>query len=416
MREIPKFISVDDHVVEAPDLWQLRLPARFRDRAPRVERIKGTVTGTTATRMRITPGGDDDRWGDQWVYGDYVWPLIAGYACVGPLRSVPGTQSVTYDEIHPGCWNQAQRLVDLKANHTDASFCFPTFPRFCGQTFAEQRDKELGLQCVRVYNDWMIDEWCSGEACNRLIPLTIIPLWDADLAANEVRRCADKGSHAVCFSENPTHLGLPSIHTRWWDPFFSACEDTDTVINIHFGSSSQLPTTSVDAPLLVTIALTTHSTQGALADWLTSGILETFPKLRIALSEGQVGWMPFLLDRLDSAWERSTAYDPTIFQQVPARPSSYINGRIWGCIFDDLIGLESRHRIGMSQLLFETDYPHTDSTWPISIATAAKLAEAAGLDELETWQFFRGNAIECYGLARNGYEAAFPGAAKEPEA
>src|SRR5207244_6428848 len=126
------------------------------------------------------------------------------------------------------------RLEDMDANWIEASLCFPTFPRFCGQTFTEAKDHDLGLLCVKAYNDWMVDEWCAPSN-GRLIPLTIVPLWDAALAAAEVRRNAERGVHAVCFSEIPPFLGLPSIHdeNNYWEPFFAACEDTDTVINMH---------------------------------------------------------------------------------------------------------------------------------------------------------------------------------------
>ena len=115
----------------------------------------------------------------------------------------------------------------MDINWVEASLSFPTFPRFCGQTFLEAKDRELAEACVYAYNDWMVEEWC-GDSGGRLIPLTLIPLWDADLAAAEVRRNAARGVRAVCFSEIPPHLGLPSIHTGYWDPFFVACEETQT--------------------------------------------------------------------------------------------------------------------------------------------------------------------------------------------
>ena len=134
-------------------------------------------------------------------------------------------------------------------NYVEASLCFPTFPRFCGQTFTEAKDRELGLACVQAYNDWMVEEWC-GDSDGRLIPLIIIPLWDAELAAAEVRRNAERGVHAVCFSEIPPHLGLPSIHSGYWDPFFAGVRgDRAPSIYMHIGSSSQMPATSADAPV-----------------------------------------------------------------------------------------------------------------------------------------------------------------------
>src|SRR5262249_9073753 len=148
------------------------------------------------------------------------------------------------------------RLLDMDLNHTEVSLCFPTFTRFCGQIFAEREDKELALACVQAYNDWMIDDWCAGEAYGRLIPLTLGPLWDAELAAAEGRRCAEKGGHSIAFSENPVALGLPSIHKGYWDPLLRACDETGTVISMHIGSSSRLVSTGPDAPFTLTQALT----------------------------------------------------------------------------------------------------------------------------------------------------------------
>ena len=99
---------------------------------------------------------------------------------------------MTYDEMRPGCYDPKARVEDKELNHVEASLCFPTFPRFCGQTFTEAADHELGLACVRAYNDWMVEEWC-GDSGGRLIPLIIVPLWDAELAAAEVRRNAERG-------------------------------------------------------------------------------------------------------------------------------------------------------------------------------------------------------------------------------
>ena len=135
-------------------------------------------------------------------------------------------------------------------NRVEASLSFPTFPRFCGQTFLEAKDRELAEACVYAYNDWMVEEWC-GDSGGRLVPLIIIPLWDAELAAAEVRRNAARGVRAVCFSEIPPHLGLPSIHSGYWDPFFVACQETQTVVCMHIGSSSKMPATSADAPVAV---------------------------------------------------------------------------------------------------------------------------------------------------------------------
>jgi predicted TIM-barrel fold metal-dependent hydrolase len=259
----------------------------------------------------------------------------------------------------------------------------------------------------------MIDEWC-GPSGGRLVPLCLVPLWDPELAAAEVRRNASRGCRAVSFSEFPSMLGLPSIHDsgRHWDPLFSACDETSTVICMHFGSSSQTPSTSADAPKGVNMAMTFSSAQGAFIDWLFSGVLARFANLRIAFSESQIGWMPFVLERLDNIFRKSLAWaglDPVITDL----PSSYVPGHVYGCFFDDDFGLSVRDAIGLRQITFETDYPHQDTTWPES---RDKVAHAEILTAEEVVAVVRGNAIELFGLqdslpsSRSGRSVTLPAA------
>ena len=373
MADIPRIISVDDHVVEPPDLWTSRLPAKYQDRCPRVERDSAVFNfeGGEFTYQKGVPGGAECDW---WLYDDLVYPFPKLSAASG--FETLDVEPVTFDQIRPGGWKQADRLADMTANHVDASLCFPNvLPRFCGQTFLEREDKELALLCVQAYNNWMIDEWCAGDARGRLIPLTLIPLWDPAAAALEVHRCADKGSFAVAFSENPYHLGLPSIHDkdRFWDPFLTACQETDTVVCMHIGSSSKMPTTSPDAPFSVSSTITFANAMGSMCDYILSGVFVRFPRLRVSYAEGQVGWMPYVIERMDKIWaERG---DASFGIDLPEPPSTYIPGHVWGCIFDDEIGLKNRDVIGMDQICFEVDFPHADSTFPHTLEVATPLDE-----------------------------------------
>ncbi|OHV29802.1 MULTISPECIES: amidohydrolase family protein [Pseudofrankia] len=396
----PKIVSVDDHVLEPGDLWTSRLPARFAADAPVLRRVRGRFgTGPRGAWEQTDDGG----WADVWHFDGNQAAILPGFAAAGKDQNWLGAHwdPMLYDDIRPGCFEQSARLADMDANHTEASLAFPTFPRFCGQTFHECADRELGLACVQVYNDWMIDEWCAGAGHGRLIPLTLIPLWDPELAAAEVRRCAAKGSYAIAFSENPTRLRLPSIHTGHWDPLFAACEETGTVVNLHIGSSSTFPVTSPDAPRAVSLALTYQGAAHAFCDWLTSGLLERFATLRVALSEGQVGWMPYLLERLDQVWNERPVYG-NVENLITRPPSGYLADRLYGCVYDDVAGLRQRDVIGIRQIMFEVDYPHGDSTWPHSLAVLEKTVAEAGLSDEETWLLARGNAIRCYGLERFG--------------
>jgi predicted TIM-barrel fold metal-dependent hydrolase len=403
MQGIPQIISTDDHVVEPPDLWQSRLPAHMRDRAPRIVhqkiRLVGDGRGASGSRGWVEdPEGD---WCDVWYYEDLVSPFMLLSAAVG-FEEV-GLSVTAFDQIRKGAWIPDERLSDMDANHIEAAICFPnTLPRFCGQAFCERADKELAGLCVQAYNDWMIDEWCAGEAYGRLIPLTMVPLWDPAAAAAEVRRCAAKGSFAVTFPENPYPLGLPSIHdkNRHWDPFFRACEETATVVCMHVGSSSAMPSTSPDAPFIVSSTLSCQNAMSSLCDYLFSGTLQRFPGLTISYAEGQAGWMPYILERADKLWEERS--DNSYGTWLPKPPSSYIYGRVYSCIFDDATALKNREVVGMDQICFETDYPHAASTFPHSKETLWKISQEAGLSDEELYKLARGNAIKCFGLDRFG--------------
>jgi len=198
--------------------------------------------------------------------------------------------------MRPGCYDPIARVADMDRAGIAASLCFPSFPRFCGQTFYEATDRELGLLCVRAYNDWMLDEWC-GSAPGRLIPQIIIPLWDPQAAATEIDRCASLGARALTFSENPARLGLPSIHSRdrYWDPVFAAAAANEVVLCTHIGSSSHVPSVSDDSPSLVTFAWSFAAmSSGTTVDWWFSSVFQRFANLKIALSRGR--------DRLDSVF------------------------------------------------------------------------------------------------------------------
>jgi len=395
--DLPLIISVDDHVMEPPDLWQRELPPGQRERGPRVvrERITLEFTGGHYGFKRDDPDGT---WCDLWLFEDLVVPTGLLHAPAGMPRDQQRNVPATYDDFRRGTWDQRERLADMDLNHVEAAICFPNiFPRFAGQGFLERDDKELSLACLRIYNDWMVDEWCAGAGHGRLIPLTLVPLWDPELAAGEVRRCAGKGSHAIAFTESPAKLGLPSMYTGDWDVLWQACVETETTVAMHIGSSSSMPTTSTDAPLATSMSLYAQNAEGSLADWVFSGTLERFADLKIAYAESQVGWMPFLLERMDGVWQ-----DGRGGVGGPVLPSEQVKGRVYGCVFDDLVGLKARHDVGITQILFETDYPHSDGTFPHSRKVAHDLFAAAGMDAGECHAVLRANAVEAYGLERFG--------------
>ena len=403
LETIPWIISVDDHVTEPPDLWTSRLPHKFRDRGPQVRRDKILVPAD-ARQGGTVFGHPDGRLGDFWIYdgkpaGGMLTPIVHA---VGFDEQKIVHMPMTYEEIHPGSWLQRPRLADMTSNHVEASLCFcNVVSGFSGQLYLREPDKELGLACIEAYNDWMIDEWCAGAGHGRLIPLALLPLWDPVLAAREVRRCAAKGGVAVSFLENPHDLGLPSVYSGAWDPFFEACDETRTNISMHIGSSPKIPTTAPDAPYMMTSIIMFIDSMTSALDFVLAGVFERYPNLKIAYSEGQIGWLPYAIRRADKVW-RAKDKEGAGYKRTSHPPSSYIKGHVYGCIFDDDTALICRDLIGMSQIMMEVDYPHSACSFPNVVEVATGLADTAGLNAEERHMFFRGNAIEAYGLERLG--------------
>jgi hypothetical protein len=183
-------ISVDDHIVEPPDMFKNRLPKKYAAEAP---------------RLVHNPDGSDS-----WQFRDVVIPNVALNAVAGRPKEEYGLEPQGLDEIRPGCWQIDERIKDMNAGGIFASICFPTFPGFAGRLFAIE-DPEFGLALLRAYNDWHVEEWCGAYPA-RFIPMCLPVIWDAEACAAEVRRNAKRGVHALTFTENPAAMGRPSFH------------------------------------------------------------------------------------------------------------------------------------------------------------------------------------------------------------
>ena len=209
------------------------------------------------------------------------------------------------------------------------------------------------------------------------MPLALVPIWDPELMAAEVRRVAAKGCRAVTFSENPTKLGYPSFHSDHWDPFLRACEETGTVVCLHIGSSSSISVTSDDAPIDVMITVTPVNLFMCAADLIWSQIFRKFPNLKIALSEGGIGWIPYFLDRIDFTYQHHKAWTHQDFGDK--LPSQVFHEHIITCFIDDPTGLKLLDDVGLDMVTWECDYPHSDSAWPnapeVFMKTSGHLAD-----------------------------------------
>ncbi|MET0145729.1 MAG: amidohydrolase family protein [Ilumatobacteraceae bacterium] len=355
-----KLISVDDHVIEHPKVWLDRLPKRLHDVAPRVVRTTGQEEAVGVGRLL------PDR--DAWTYAGGIFPQIGLNAVAGKKWEDFGIDPYRFEDMRPGCYDPSQRLADMDLEGVWAQTTFPSLPGFGGRFFLQGDDRELARLCVLAWNDFMLDEWCA-VAPDRFVPLMILPLWDVDASIAEIQRSSGRGAKGISFLENPAAVGLPSWHTDHWDRLFAAAVDADVPLCMHFGSSGVMPIVSDDAPFTTAIVLSNTSSMATCVDLLFSPVFHRHPRLQVALSEGGIGWVPWLLERVDHIWERHRHYNNINFD---TRPSDLFRSNIWTCFIDDLQGIEMRHAIGIDHITWESDYPHADSNFPHSREAAAK--------------------------------------------
>jgi predicted TIM-barrel fold metal-dependent hydrolase len=370
-------VSIDDHVVEPADTFERHLPARHRDRAPTIVR------------------GDDGV--ERWVY----LGTATGSFGLNAVASWPpeewGLDPVGFADMRPGAYDVDQRVRDMDANGVLASMCFPSFPGFNGMNLARSgaTEPELTAAVVSAYNDWHIHEW-SGSHPGRFIPLAILPLWDADLMVDEIHRVAAEGCTAVSLPETPYGVGLPTFFTDYWDPVFTALCDNDIAICMHIGGSFGLITMPDGVPIDHMIMLAPQLSALTANDLIVGGVFRRFPDLKVALSEGGIGWIPFYLDRLDRHVDnhRWTGLD---IGGDGMSPTELFRRNFLGCFITDPSSLRLLDRIGEDVVAWECDYPHSDSTWPHSPEVLLGELDGAGISDAQvdkiTWanasRFFR---------------------------
>jgi len=333
-------ISVDDHVVEPPHTFEGRLPAHLQARAPKIVE---------------TPEGHQ-----VWEFEGQTYTQVGMNAVAGRRPETVKLEPFRFEQMRASCYDPAARVVDMDINGVYAAVNFPSMiTGFAGRVFYGAQDAELGAACSRAWNDWMYEEWVQPHP-DRFIGLGVAFLADPQVAAAEIRRNAARGFKTVSMPERPYKLGLPSLWDRdHWDPIIEACVETDTVISIHVASSGGYESPPGAPGLQLGATLFGQLSLAASAEWLWSEYPVKHPDLKIAMSEGGIGWVAMLLDRLDNIIDRSgygMGWD--------IRPAEVLERNFWFCTLDDPSTIDTRYRIGVENIMVEVDFPHGDGTWP----------------------------------------------------
>ena len=335
-------VSIDDHIIEPPDLFEKHMPDKYKADGPQFVRLENGV--------------------DTWKFQGEVMGTVGLGAVASWPREEWNFDPVGHADMRPGCYDIHERIRDMNANGTLASINFPTSSGFAGAWLAGKADRQLSAIAVSAYNDWQIDE-LAGSYPGRYIPMGVLPLWDTDACVLELERIAAKGCTTVTFPETPYANELPSFYGDHWDSVFEAAERLQIVLSMHIGGAFNLLRRPEGAPPDQLIVLAAQLSGVCFTDLVTGGTFRKFPELKIALSEGGIGWVPFMLDRMDRHMTNQSWTHLDIGSQSATE--------IWrknflGCFITEPSNLRLVDRMGEETVAWECDYPHSDSTWPNS--------------------------------------------------
>jgi predicted TIM-barrel fold metal-dependent hydrolase len=362
------YVSADGHVVEPGDLWTTRLDRQFRDRAPRVE-----------SRAN----------GDYYLIDGFA-PIPVGLEGVALDDKINGTiksaEGYRHANTRPGAWEPKARLADQDLDHVRAEAIYPGLGLF----ISSAPDAEYVRACLRAYNEWL-SEFCAA-APQRLLGAALLPMrGPVEWAIEEIERVAKLGLRSVMI---PTEVAERSYGEPEYARLWATAQDLGLIVTLHVGTDEPfmrkagrlgMGKSFVDTKIC--------SMQRAMADLIWGAVPQRYPKLRFVLVEGGIGWIASVLRTMDHWWEDHHHW---MEPRVDETPSFYFKRQFWATFEDDRAGVLTRELIGVDRLMWGSDYPHTEGTFPRSREQVTR--DFTGIPEAEVYQMVVGNAAHLYGL------------------
>lgn len=382
-----RIIDSDTHLTEPHDLWVSRAPEKYRDRVPQVREVDGVPSWVF--------NGDT-------VIGRGANPASAILADGGKARSFTQFTQLSPDEVHPGSSRMNERLAYMDENGIWAQIVYPNILGF-GGTNTARIDPELRLVTVQIFNDAMAElQHASG---GRICPMALLPWWDPQDAAEEMRRIIDLGMKGININPTPyLHKGkdgnqLPGLGHSFWDPLWDICEATKMPINFHIGSSETTmdwlgshgwPELNLDSRWAIGGSLLFFENAQTLGNLIFSGLLDRYENLQFVSVESGIGWIPYVLEAFDYQYCETAES-----KGLKRLPSEYFTSNFHGCFwFEQRHICESIRALGVDNCMFQTDFPHPTCLYPIDDIDA----RLSDFNEIERYKVMFGNCAQLYSI------------------
>jgi uncharacterized protein len=353
-----KIIDADTHLTEPHDMWIKRAPASIRDRVPQVKMLNGQ-------RCWVIDGDKS--------IGHGAHPNSAIFKDGGKARDLDTFLSLQFEDVHPGSSSLKERLQVMDEANIYAQIVYPNILGFGGQAAAKV-DPELRLATVKIYNDAMAE--LQEQSGQRLFPMALLPWWDLKEAVAETERCVGMGLKGININSDPhdhkdeSGNRIPDLGHEHWYPLWELCEDKNVPINFHIGASETTidwmgsqgwPSLPRELASGIQGAMVFFNNGKTVSNLIYSGILDRYKGLKFVSVESGIGWVPFLMEALD--YQAEEIAEKRKFEK---KPSEYFKSNFYACFWFEKKNISDMlHKVGIDNCLFETDFPHPTSLYPI---------------------------------------------------
>jgi predicted TIM-barrel fold metal-dependent hydrolase len=372
-----KIVDCDTHFTEPPNMFTSRAPAGLKDKLPRVHRVDGV---------------------DRWVVGDRDFGTLGGNVIRKDNNKLLGRLAFPkLEEAHPGGHEIKPRLQAMDDMGVWAQICYHNSGVTQAGALMTLGDDELALTIIRLFNDAAAER--QEESGQRLFTMAHLPIWNQNAMEAEAQRCLNMGLKGFVLPDTPERVGVPSYVHDYWTPFLAMCEDRGAPLNFHLNAAMDPNTLtwqgfSFEQTLSVVATMFSIGNAATLGNWIVSGRLDQFPKLKIALVESGMGWIPFALEALEHQFNEMLPGKKDVLHR---RPWDYFRDQFWVTYWFESIGPKMLlETIGVNKVLFETDFPHPTSLYP---GVQAHIVDTlGGYDHEVRRRVLERNAAELYNL------------------